>query len=59
VGCGVPGSCLKSQRYNWDTSVEDDAEESWRAEIYRRLQQIDKDAVQLISWEDARGRLLL
>ena len=35
----------------------DIAAEAWRAEIYRRLQQIDSGAVQPIPWEDARRRL--
>ncbi len=40
-----------------DQSVDAAAEEAWREEIYRRLQQIDCGAVQLIPWEDARRRL--
>jgi putative addiction module component (TIGR02574 family) len=40
-----------------DSHVDEDAEEAWRQEIYRRLQQIDSGAVQLIPWEDAERRL--
>ena len=40
-----------------DQIVDEGVEEAWREEIYRRLQQIDSGAVQLISWEDARRRL--
>jgi putative addiction module component (TIGR02574 family) len=40
-----------------DPTIDEGAEEAWREEIYRRLQQIDSGAVQLIPWEDARRRL--
>jgi putative addiction module component (TIGR02574 family) len=40
-----------------DIEVDEDAEEAWREEIHRRLQQIDSGAVKLIPWEDARRRL--
>jgi putative addiction module component (TIGR02574 family) len=40
-----------------DNAVDAGAEEAWRDEIHRRLQQIDGGAVQLIPWEDARRRL--
>ena len=40
-----------------DSSVDDGAEEAWRGEIHRRLQEIDSGAVQLIPWRDARRRL--
>jgi putative addiction module component (TIGR02574 family) len=40
-----------------DSTIDDKAEEAWREEIYRRLQQIDAGAIQLIPWEDARRRL--
>jgi len=40
-----------------DQEVDAAAEEAWRDEIYRRLQQIDSGAVHLIPWEDARRRL--
>lgn len=32
-------------------------EETWREEIFQRLQQIDSGAVALVPWEDARRRL--
>jgi hypothetical protein len=37
--------------------VDAEAEEAWRAEIFRRLQEIDGGAVKLISWHYARRRL--
>ena len=40
-----------------DETIDEGAEEAWREEIYRRLQEIDSGAVQLIPWEDARRRL--
>ena len=40
-----------------DQIVDEGVEEAWREEIYRRLQQIDSGAIQLIQWEDARRRL--
>jgi len=40
-----------------DQEVDPAAEEAWREEIYRRLQQIDSGAVHLIPWEEARRRL--
>jgi putative addiction module component (TIGR02574 family) len=40
-----------------DQVIDEGTEEAWREEIYRRLQQIDSGAVQLIPWEDARRRL--
>jgi putative addiction module component (TIGR02574 family) len=40
-----------------DSEVDEGAEEAWRQEIYRRLQEIDSGAVQLIPWEDAERRL--
>ena len=41
-----------------DTEIDQNVEEAWRQEIYRRLQEIDSAAVELIPWEDARRRLL-
>jgi hypothetical protein len=40
-----------------DAQVDDDAEECWKQEIYRRLQQLDSGAVKLIPWDDAQRRL--
>ena len=41
-----------------DTEVDEDAEEAWREEIRRRLQEIDSGAVKLIPWDEARRGLL-
>jgi putative addiction module component (TIGR02574 family) len=38
-------------------AVDAGAEEAWREEIFRRLQQIDSGAVHLNPWEEARRRL--
>ena len=40
-----------------DQAVDAAAEETWREEIHRRLQEIDSGAVPLIPWEEARRRL--
>ena len=40
-----------------DTAVDPDAQEAWRAEIVRRLGEIDSAAVQLIPWENAERHL--
>ena len=40
-----------------DQPVDEHAEDAWRAEILRRLQEIDSGAAQLIPWEEARRRL--
>lgn len=40
-----------------DTEIDDDAEETWRQEIYHRLREIDNGAVQLIPWRDAQRDL--
>lgn len=40
-----------------DTEVDGNAQEAWREEICRRLQQIDSGAVRLIPWDDARREL--
>jgi putative addiction module component (TIGR02574 family) len=41
-----------------DTEVDEYAEEAWRQEIYRRLQEIDSGATKLVQWDEARRRLL-
>ena len=41
-----------------DTEVDEDAEEAWRQEIHRRLQEIDSGATKLVQWDEARRRLL-
>ena len=40
-----------------DTEVDEDAEEAWREEIYRRLQEIDSGATKLVQWDEARRPL--
>jgi putative addiction module component (TIGR02574 family) len=40
-----------------DVEVGDKAEQSWRKEIHRRLQQIDNGAVRLIPWDETRRKL--
>jgi putative addiction module component (TIGR02574 family) len=40
-----------------DVEVDEDAEEAWRQEIQKRLQEIDNGAVELIPWPDAQRRL--
>ncbi len=40
-----------------DTEVDEDAEQAWREEIRRRLQEIDSGAA-LVPWDEARRRLL-
>ena len=40
-----------------DAEVDPNAEEAWRDEMYRRLQEIDSGSVQLIPWHDAKRRL--
>jgi len=40
-----------------DTEVDEDAEEAWREEIRRRLQEIDSGATKLVQWDEGRRRL--
>ena len=40
-----------------DHLIDDGADEAWKEEIDRRLQQIDSGAVDLVPWEVARRRL--
>ena len=42
---------------NLDTEVDEDAEEAWREEIRRRLEEIDSGATKLVPWDEARRRL--
>jgi putative addiction module component (TIGR02574 family) len=37
-----------------DVEVDPNAEEAWREEIHRRLQEIDSGAVKMIPWDEAR-----
>jgi putative addiction module component (TIGR02574 family) len=41
-----------------DTDVDEDAEEAWREEVRRRLEEIDNGAALLVPWDEARRRLL-
>jgi putative addiction module component (TIGR02574 family) len=41
-----------------DHEVDQDAEEAWREEIRRRLQEIDNAALKLVPWQDVRRELL-
>lgn len=41
-----------------DSEVSEDAEEAWREEIARRLEEIDGGAVKLVAWNEARRRLM-
>jgi putative addiction module component (TIGR02574 family) len=40
-----------------DSEIDPDAQETWRQEIRRRVQEIDNGAVKLIPWDDARRDL--
>jgi len=40
-----------------DIEIDPDAEEAWREEIHRRLQQIDSGTAKMIPWDDARSKL--
>ena len=53
----VRGALIDSLVSSLDQTVDAAAEEAWREEICRRLQQIDSGAVHLIPWEDARRGL--
>jgi putative addiction module component (TIGR02574 family) len=41
-----------------DASAEDDVDEAWRAEIERRIHELDSGAVTPVAWEQVRSRLL-
>ena len=53
----VRAALIDSLISSLDQAVDAAAEEAWREEIYRLLQQIVSGAVHLIPWEDARRRL--
>lgn len=53
----VRAALVDSLLESLDVQVDDDAEASWRQEIYRRLHQIDSGAVRLIPWDDAQRGL--
>ena len=50
----VAGSLLESL----DDQVDEGAEEAWKEEIARRLDDIDKGKVKLIPWATVRRRLM-
>jgi putative addiction module component (TIGR02574 family) len=49
----LAGSLLDSL----DTAVDEDAENAWRQEIERRLAGLDRDANNVIPWEQVHTRL--
>ncbi|MGO9257821.1 MAG: addiction module protein [Bryobacteraceae bacterium] len=53
----VRAALIDSLISSLDQAVDAGAEEAWREEIQRRLEQIDSGAVAPIPWEDARRRL--
>ena len=53
----VRAALIDSLISSLDQAADPAAENAWRAEIQRRLQQIDTGAVHPIPWEDARRRL--
>jgi putative addiction module component (TIGR02574 family) len=40
-----------------DASTEDNVDEAWRAEIERRMHELDTGAVTPVAWEQVRARL--
>lgn len=50
----IAGSLLDSL----DTTVDADAEAAWEQEIARRLKDFDSPQALLVSWNDARRRIL-
>jgi len=42
---------------NLDAEPEEGAEEVWRAEIERRIAELDSGQIQAVSWEELRARL--
>jgi putative addiction module component (TIGR02574 family) len=53
----VRAALIDSLISSLDQQVDAAVEETWREEIFQRLEQIYSGAVQLIPWEDARRRL--
>jgi hypothetical protein len=52
-----PRDTIDSLLESLDQTIDERAEEVWKLEIERRLEQIDGGAVKLVSWHDARQRL--
>ena len=42
-----------------DEAVDEDAEQAWRAEIERRIAELDSGKVKTIPWPEARRRIVL
>ena len=40
-----------------DTESEEGAEDAWRAEVERRIAELDSGAVEAVPWEELRARL--
>jgi putative addiction module component (TIGR02574 family) len=40
-----------------DAESDEGAEEAWRAEIERRITELDSGAVEAVSWDELRARL--
>jgi len=53
----VRAALIDSLISSLDQQVDAGVEETWREEIFQRLEKIDSGAVQLVPWEDARRRL--
>ena len=41
-----------------DETVDRDAESAWEAEVIMRLKEIDESKVNLVSWAEARARIV-
>ncbi|MDF0652615.1 MAG: addiction module component, family protein [Nitrospira sp. LK265] len=54
VRAAIAGSLLESL----DTAVDADAETEWDREIARRLKDLDLTPARVISWSDARRKIL-
>ena len=54
VGAAMAGSLLDSL----DTTVDADAETDWEQEIARRLKELNSSHPHLVSWSDARRKIL-
>jgi len=54
VRAAMAGSLLDSL----DTAVDADAETDWEQEIARRLKDLDSSYPHLVSWSDARRKIL-
>ena len=42
-----------------DTQIDEDAEESWKEEVAKRIAEIDRGEVELIPWEQVIAKLKL